>query len=201
MIRSTGHPMRRVLAVAGAAVLVAGAAGCSGSSSSSRSTSPSTTTSTLSAATVRFRRQARDLTARSIVVSSTDPNALQFTDAQARCVAGRLVTGFSRSRLQALGLSLKTSTGPVLGVPPLTQAEADRVLGYYRACMDLRAQLIAFIGQNPGLTTAEVRCIATAYLASPVLPRALFSRTADPKLRRDIVRTITAERKACGAPG
>jgi len=131
--------------------------------------------------------------------AQSDPNGLQFSDAQGRCVARRVVDDLGMARLSKLGLDPVSGSAPQLVEPPLTKTEADQVFAAMGECVDLEAQVTALLvrGATP---RSLAECIAHRYMASSVPRRAIMAADSDPAINADVDKAMNAASSACGGP-
>jgi hypothetical protein len=127
-----------------------------------------------------------------------DPNAVHYTDEEARCTAERIVRSLGVDRLVELGLVIDSATPPELVEPPLTEDEGDAVFAAIEACVDLEAQMMDVLAGGDA-SESDVSCVVRQYLATDLPRRAILARGYDPQLNAEIQSTLEEAGRRCGA--
>jgi hypothetical protein len=126
-----------------------------------------------------------------------DPNAVQYDDDAARCMAEGLLEVLGEARLADLGLDTATGNGPTLATPPLDEAESALVHELMLECVDLIEQTAALF-EDAGMSRADAACTASEYANSGLLAESLASEQFDPELNTRIDEAIRAAMADCG---
>jgi hypothetical protein len=127
----------------------------------------------------------------------SDPNAVDFTPAEADCMTGATVDRLGVARLEETGLDAADDEPPKLTEPPLTAEEADALYAIYGQCTDLTAKVAGFLAAEGALSPETADCVAKRYEASGLLRRSLFGAESDEALNRQIDDELTSATRAC----
>lgn len=96
--------------------------------------------------------------------AAADPNELQLTPQQARCIADGLVADLGPDRLAALGFDPDTGSLPRQELASLLTAdEREMVASHLETCVDLVSAVTAML-TAAGLDNAQAACIADMYV-------------------------------------
>ena len=123
-----------------------------------------------------------------------DENALHFTEAEAQCVADRVMADISDQRLKDLGVD----EGFGLATLDLTPVEQGVVFAALTDCVDVVAQVAETLATDSGLDDEQARCLAEGYAASDAFRDAIFSERFDPALNDRIDAALAAAAGTCG---
>ena len=137
---------------------------------------------------------ALEATIADVLVGVDDPSALQYTAAEASCVATDVVDAIGADRLRSLGV--EEDDFVALTALDLTDEEGDVVYDALDDCLDLQAQLAGMIG-GPSVAQPVKDCAAERYIASGLFREALLTPEFDEGLNRRIDLELSEAFAAC----